>query len=137
MLLSCKIGVIEFGKTKEKVDKSDMNNQFSYKVLVREIRTGEETEVRIAERLYLDGEPLVGGYREGEAPAVESASETFRDELSLLSRGRECVEHFAGGIVYNVFPKIGLGDSDMQEFIRALKAAGIDVVVTTESRKVS
>ena len=112
-------------------------NKFSYKVFVREIRTGDESEVWIAERLYLDGEPLVGGYREGEAPSIESASETVRDKLICLSQGRECFEHFAGDIVYNIFPTIELGDPDMQELIRALKAAGIDVVVTTESRKVS
>lgn len=112
-------------------------NTFSYKVLVREIRTGEKTEVWIAERLYLDGEPLVGGYREGEAPVIEAAGEKVRDELILLSQGRECLEHYVNDFVYSVFPTLGLGDPDMQDFLHAVKAAGIEVVVTTESRKAS
>lgn len=114
-----------------------MKNTFTYKVFVREIRTGERTEVWIADRVYLDDIPLSGGYHEGEAPAIEAAGEKVRDELSLLSQGRECFEHYVNDFVYSVFPTLGLGDPDMQEFIRALKAAGIDVVVTTESRKAS
>ena len=76
-----------------------MKNRFSYKVFVREIRTGEKTEVWIAERLYLNGIPLVGGYREGEAPAIEAAIETVRDELIWLSQGRECFEHNTEDVV--------------------------------------
>ena len=103
--------------------------KMEYKVAVREFRDGEKVEVRVAERLYFEGMPLLNGYNVGDDPKIDAAAETVRDELSWLAQGRICHECFDGrmNVLYYIFPGLSLADEDVQGFVRALKTAGVDV----------
>ena len=97
----------------------------TYQVAVKEFHYDGDREVRIAERFYRDGRPATCPRSSANHVSIAAKCRVYHAEVQKLVSWRVCRETQSG----LAFPGASLQDGDIQTFIQALTAVGIDLDV--------